>query len=261
MNTMTRARMRPAEWLASFGDRTLELVCGALEAEWGVFFLLDESIAGYGYRSRGAPLDLPLSYSGQGMERTDPLHPRRLCSEKRRFTTIFDPSLFADPNQRNDQQRFWAFLQSFGARDAAEMIFWNGRRPIGGVSLIWRGKTSRCRDNALALSLQPFIEFNLLAACGDLSARAPAAEPPAPSELSPREYQIADLVCRGYTNAEIATLLGVSLATVKTHLLHIFRKVDVNNRAALTRYISLHHEEAKRESMPSGKAVSCGRDP
>jgi DNA-binding CsgD family transcriptional regulator len=245
--------MRPAEWLTSFGDRTVELVCGALEAEWGVFFLLDETLAAYGFRSRGAPLDLPLSYLEQGMERSDPLHPRRLASEKRRFTTLFDPSLFANPNQRNDQQRFWAFLQSFGARDAAEMIFWNGRRPVGGLSLIWRDKTSRCRDTGLAVSLRSFIEFNLLAACGDLSARAPAAELPAPSELSPREYQIADLVCRGYTNAEIAKLLGISLATVKTHLLHIFRKADVNNRAALTRYISLPREKTNR-------AKACGAD-
>jgi len=231
--------MRPADWFTSFGDRTVDLVCGALQAEWGVFFLLDETAGGYGFRSRGAPVDLPLSYAAQGMELHDPLHPRRLTRDKRRFTTIFDPSLFADPDRRNDQQRLWAFLQSFGARDAAEMIFWNGRRAVGGVSLIWRGKTSRCRDVELAMSLQSYVEFNLLAACGDLPARASTPPPTSTSELTAREHQIADLVCRGYTNAEIAKLLGVSLATVKTHLLHIYSKTDANNRAALAHYVSL----------------------
>ena len=238
VNTMTRTQTRPAEWLASFGDRTVELICGALQAEWGVFFLLDETAAPYGFRSHGAPVELPLSYSQQGMESSDPLHPRRLTSRGRRFTTLFDPALVTDPDQRNDQQRFSAFLHSFGARDAAEMIFWNGRRPVGGVSLIWRDKTSRCRDRDLALSLQSYVEFNFLAACGDVHARAPVADVPAPDGLTAREYQIADLVCRGYTNAETARLLGISLATVKTHLIHIFNKTDVNNRAALACYIS-----------------------
>jgi DNA-binding CsgD family transcriptional regulator len=230
--------MRPAEWLTSFGDRTVEFVCGALQAEWGVFFLLDEAAAPYGYRSHGTPVDLPMSYAAQGMELSDPLHPRRLSYDKRRFTTIFDPSLFADPTRRNDQQRFWAFLQSFGARDAAEMIFWNGRRAVAGVSLIWRDKTSRCRDVELAVSLQSYVEFNLLAACGDLPVRASAPASPSTNALTPREHQIADLVCRGYINAEIANLLGISLATVKTHLLHVFSKTDVNNRAALAHYMS-----------------------
>jgi DNA-binding CsgD family transcriptional regulator len=234
---MTRTQIRPAAWLSSFGDRTVELVCDALQAEWGVFFLLDDATVPYGFRARGAPRDLPLSYSGQGMERNDPLHPRRLTSGRRRFATIFDPSLSTDSDQVHDQERFWAFLQSFGARDAAEMIFWNGQRAVGGVSLIWRDKTSRCRDVNLALSLQSFVEFNLRAACGDLPAQAPAAEQPAGSALTRREQQVADLACQGYTNAEIAKSLDVRLATVKTHLIHIFGKTDVKNRAELTRYM------------------------
>ena len=233
---MTRAQLRQTAWLTSFGDRTVELVCKALQAEWGVFFLLDETSAGYGYCSRGAPADLPLRYTAQNMEVHDPLHPRRLAQDQRRFTTIFDPSLFADSRSRNEQRHFWAFLQSFGARDAAEMIFWNGPRAVAGVSLIWRNKTSRCRDIALAASLQSYIEFNLVGPSSGLYAGAPAAHM---DELTSREHQIANLVCKGCTNAEIAKLLGVSLATVKTHLLHVFSKTNVNNRAALVHYMSL----------------------
>ena len=233
---MTRAQLRQTAWLTSFGDRTVELVCKALQAEWGVFFLLDETSAGYGYCSRGAPADLPLRYTAQNMELHDPLHPRRLAQDQRRFTTIFDPSLFADSRSRNEQRHFWAFLQSFGACDAAEMIFWNGPRPVAGVSLIWRKRTSRCRDIALAASLQSYIEFNLLAPSSGLPTGASAA---CMDELTSREHQIASLVCRGCTNAEIAKLLGVSLATVKTHLLHVFSKANVNNRAALAHYMSL----------------------
>jgi DNA-binding CsgD family transcriptional regulator len=221
--------------LARFGDRTAELVCTALAAQWGVFFLLDETATAYGFRSRGAPADLPLSYAAQDIQRNDPLHPRRLTSEHRRFTTIFDPALVASPDRRRDQQRFWGFLQSFGARDAAEMIFWNGRRPVGGMSLIWRDKTSRCRDPDLALSLQSYVEFNLVGAFADLPAPHPNVMSPGLEALTERERQVADLVSHGCTNSEIARSLGVTLATVKTHLIHIFGKLEVNNRVALAR--------------------------
>jgi DNA-binding NarL/FixJ family response regulator len=74
-------------------------------------------------------------------------------------------------------------------------------------------------------------------------------------ELTSREHQIASLVCKGCTNAEIAKLLGVSLATVKTHLLRVFSKTNVNNRAALAHYMSLRvmsrqPAELRTESRP-----------
>jgi DNA-binding CsgD family transcriptional regulator len=235
VNAPTRPQARPPQWLARFGDRTAELVCAALAAEWGVFFLLDETATAYGFRSRGAPADLPLSYAAQDIERNDPLHPRRLTSERRRFATIFDPALVASPARRRDQQRFWGFLQSFGARDAAEMIFWNGRRAVGGMSLIWRDKTSRCRDRGLALSLQSYIEFNLVGAFAEPPTLHPTAMNTGLETLTEREQQVAELVCHGCTNSEISSLLGVTLATVKTHLIHIFGKLEVNNRVALAR--------------------------
>jgi DNA-binding CsgD family transcriptional regulator len=237
VNTALATHSRPADWLAGFGDRTIELVRDALSAEWGVFFLLDETETPHAFRSRGTPTDLPLAYVAQDIEHNDPLHPRRLICARRRFTTIFDPSLVGSSRERHDRARFWAFLRSFGATDAAEMIFWCGDRAVGGLSLIWRNRTSRCRDLALARSLQSYIEFNF-PEVGD----TPAPEPPAGDsvlgKLTRREYHVANLACRGYTNSEIARRLGISLATVKTHLIHIFGKTEVDNRVALARYMA-----------------------
>ena len=53
-----------------------------------------------------------------------------------------------------------------------------------------------------------------------------------PDDLSPRELEILDLVARGTTNREAANRLFISEATVKTHLLHIYAKLGVNDRAA-----------------------------
>ncbi|NJL04517.1 MAG: response regulator transcription factor [Chloroflexaceae bacterium] len=50
--------------------------------------------------------------------------------------------------------------------------------------------------------------------------------------LSEREIEILRLVAQGRANKEIAHRLHISEATVKTHLGHIYRKLDVADRAA-----------------------------
>ncbi|WP_406073027.1 response regulator [Micromonospora sp. NBC_01638] len=57
--------------------------------------------------------------------------------------------------------------------------------------------------------------------------RAPAEEP-----LSQRELEVLTLVSRGASNREAAARLFISEATVKTHLLHVYAKLGVNDRAA-----------------------------
>jgi ATP/maltotriose-dependent transcriptional regulator MalT len=50
--------------------------------------------------------------------------------------------------------------------------------------------------------------------------------------LSQRELEVLRLVAAGHTNREAATRLFITEATVKTHLLNIYAKLDVNDRAA-----------------------------
>ena len=53
------------------------------------------------------------------------------------------------------------------------------------------------------------------------------------SALSPREYEIAQMIRRGLPNKTIAANLGISSWTVSTHLRRMFVKLGVNSRAAL----------------------------
>jgi DNA-binding NarL/FixJ family response regulator len=55
---------------------------------------------------------------------------------------------------------------------------------------------------------------------------------PQPDALSPREVQVLGLVAVGRTNAEIGRELHITEATVKTHLLRAFTKLDVSDRTA-----------------------------
>jgi len=56
--------------------------------------------------------------------------------------------------------------------------------------------------------------------------------PPAPDLLSPRELEVLKLVAAGNTNREAAAHLFISEATVKTHLLNIYAKLTVPDRAS-----------------------------
>ena len=55
---------------------------------------------------------------------------------------------------------------------------------------------------------------------------------PPPEALSQRELEVLALIADGATNRQAAARLFVSEATVKTHLLHVYEKLGVRDRAA-----------------------------
>ena len=71
--------------------------------------------------------------------------------------------------------------------------------------------------------LSPVVASRLLS-----RVRAPAAS----RTLSAREREVLTLVAKGTSNRAIAQELFISEATVKTHLTHIFGKLEVADRAA-----------------------------
>ena len=51
--------------------------------------------------------------------------------------------------------------------------------------------------------------------------------------ISPRELEVAKLVCHGFSNKEIAKKLKIKDDTVKTHLRNIYRRIRVKNKVTL----------------------------
>ena len=63
---------------------------------------------------------------------------------------------------------------------------------------------------------------------------------PGRPQLSPREREVLRLVAAGRSNPEIARELFIGEATVKTHLIHVFEKLEVSDRTrAVTRALEL----------------------
>lgn len=70
--------------------------------------------------------------------------------------------------------------------------------------------------------------------------RAPDADSSVLEELTSRERDVLQLLLRGASNAEIADQLVITIATVKSHVKKILRKLAVVNRAeAISRYREL----------------------
>jgi DNA-binding NarL/FixJ family response regulator len=84
---------------------------------------------------------------------------------------------------------------------------------------LFRAVEAAARGEAV---LSPSVATRLLG-----QVRAPAAEP-----LSKRELEVLQMIARGATNREAARRLFISEASVKAHLLHIYAKLGVNDRAA-----------------------------
>lgn len=55
-------------------------------------------------------------------------------------------------------------------------------------------------------------------------------EEDAGSVLTDRELEILQIIAKGLSNNEAAKVLGLSKATIRTHLEHIYEKLDVTNR-------------------------------
>ena len=87
--------------------------------------------------------------------------------------------------------------------------------------------------NAGGSVIQPSLARRLLRHFRVPEAGAPqppprAEEPGRP--LTQREIDILRLIAKGLSNGEAASVLGLSRATVRTHLEHIYQKLDVTNR-------------------------------
>ena len=86
--------------------------------------------------------------------------------------------------------------------------------------------------------IAPNVTRRLLATFAD---RAPAAPVQPIDPLTEREEEVLVLVARGWTNAEIARELYVSLSTVKSHVASLMAKLGVRNRVEIAMWAYQTH--------------------
>jgi DNA-binding NarL/FixJ family response regulator len=92
--------------------------------------------------------------------------------------------------------------------------------------------------------LDPAVTGRVLATYRAAPASLPARDPTVES-LTSRELEVLTLIGSGKTNGEIAAGLVVSEGTVKTHINHVFTKLQLRDRAAAVVY-AFDHDLVRR---------------
>jgi DNA-binding NarL/FixJ family response regulator len=81
---------------------------------------------------------------------------------------------------------------------------------------------------------------SIFVANGPRPSRRPGRQSDRLGGLTRREAEILELVSKGYSNAQLATMLWVTEQTVKFHLSNIYRKLGVANRTQAAHFALLH---------------------
>ena len=82
---------------------------------------------------------------------------------------------------------------------------------------------------------EQWLEKHALSRAVDILLQREAGEREA-GVLTPREIEMVGMVARGLRNKEMSEQLAISEGTVKIHLHHIYRKLNVENRVELLLY-------------------------
>ena len=160
----------------------------------------------------------------------DPLAPSRLPAPPQRIATLRSDGTADTPPPLHPRVR--DVYRHLGVANDARLLVRHANRTVAGLTL-WRSWSARPWTSAqlrLLRSLQPLVEMAYLSElAADVAVDAMQATP----ALTRRERQVARVLARGATNAEIAQALHVSPNTAKTHTRTVLSKLGVTARREL----------------------------
>ncbi len=213
-----------------FQHQSLALINSVIQLSGSIFFLVEPDM-----RHKGAVLyDLQASVEKDYTSTygsLDPLNPARF--EDKDLTVVTLDSQM--PAHLLKQTLYYQeFMQPNQHRHVADMFFRQDGNIVAVLSMLRHESLGPFTHDELQLlkKLQPFMEFSLNAVY--LSKRNGERQAISNKyQLTSRELDVLELVVSGATNKAIAAHLGLGLATVKTHLHHIFQKAEVSVRSEL----------------------------
>lgn len=215
--------------IGSFLEATFAFLQPLLGARRVAFYRVDAAQDLHDFVRVHLPQAFGVQYADE-MSRLDPLHVRRIGHETT-SVALLDTAATGMPVAQVRAYR--DFLGAHDIGDTAELIFRHAGNVRAGISVFWGGGEPRPGHiDAEALGgIHRYVEHNMrrfLVTEEDRVERAAAA-----LGLTQREAEIARLLSFGRSNRDIAQCLSLSLATVKTHLIHIFAKTGADSRTAL----------------------------
>jgi DNA-binding CsgD family transcriptional regulator len=163
------------------------------------------------------------------LEPIDPFSPRRAHAAGAAVMAAAD----AGGDEHVARSMFGRHLRKYGYATPVVLYFRRDERIECGITLLRPVDAPPFDARAVQVlrDLHSFLEH----AVTRPGRRSPAPSEPvaAPEPLTTREAQVAALVADGCSNAAVALALGMSEATVKTHLTHVYAKLGVRTRTQL----------------------------
>lgn len=187
-----------------------------------VFYRVNRELQGFEYISFNLPAESHNDYMNL-FSRYDPLHPRFHNDGKLSFLPIGNVE-----TDRNTEQ-FRKFMDRYGLTDMVEIFFRAQGRIRAGATLICQGGCFGPADLEELSRVLPYVEF-VINTFYLPKLRAEQSSLQTRFGLTDREMDILYLLRSGAANKDIAHNLQISLATVKTHMQHIFQKTGTSNR-------------------------------
>ncbi|HVW67347.1 MAG TPA: LuxR C-terminal-related transcriptional regulator [Steroidobacteraceae bacterium] len=216
---------------------TLQWLCAAAKATAGVFYLVGRDLRQSQFLTYNVDLSFHHRYV-KDLHQLDPLHPRHFPAPDERIVTLSDA---LPPCFRRQSEYFRIFVAPQSIHDIIEIFLRHEGRIVAGVSLLkyQAGPPLAAQDVRLLRAVHPLIEDYLgtVIAASDGAEREPSAERYA---LTERERVTVELIEDGLSNKEIARRLGISVATVKTHVRSILSKTQTTSRATLLAKLFRH---------------------
>jgi DNA-binding CsgD family transcriptional regulator len=153
------------------------------------------------------------------------------------------------------------YLAAFGIATQTEIFLRDRGRIIAGVSLLREIGQPDLNAHELEVlrGLYAFLEAAYASATRDLPARSGREGVIHRRGLTAREVDVARLVAAGATNGEIARALCVSLATVKSHLNHVFAKLGVRSRAQVMLMVAPEERDVASAASSDAGSVRVPR--
>lgn len=221
-----------AERIDPGADRALTFANDILRGQSAAFYEVSPDLTLDNYILRDVSLDFHRQYL-DGMGRYDPLHIRHLAGRGRSVARLAEECRNVPSADYASYRRFSSY---FGVSDMLEFVFRREGRIFAGMSVTW-SQEKHIPDAPLNMAshIHAYLEYNLLnyRRAAITLPNEKVKSPLARFGLTPRELEVAELLCCGRTNGEIGECFGISLATVKTHLVHIFCKLGVETRSAV----------------------------
>ncbi|EFQ64003.1 helix-turn-helix transcriptional regulator [Pseudomonas fluorescens] len=191
-------------------------------ASQAAFYCVDRHLQARDFRLLGMSGEMHRDYL-DNYRQFDPLQPRNCLSTG---LAVVPLGLAMARQPLRDSRRYRDFLARYGVVDVVEIVAHRADQPQAAISLL------RTAEQGV-FTLDQLAQLNALQVMLQMAVANMQPADDGLAGLTPKERQIAWLLRQGASNKQLAQALDVGLPTIKTHLIHLFRKTGVSSRTEL----------------------------